>query len=70
MALADTAPPLVTPDPGPRVVVPEALGECRYCHNALYYDSPVVCFPGGAVSHVACEIDQRRSGGRRFPEAV
>lgn len=39
---------------------PQPAGTCKHCGLPLYKDQPLVTFPTGKVSHVACEIDARR----------
>jgi hypothetical protein len=46
---------------------PAYVGDCLYCHLRLYADQPIVKFPDGQISHVACETDARRRGDSYEP---
>lgn len=45
--------------------LPNEVGTCRYCRCKLYEDAPIVHYPDGDLSHVACEADARRRGDPR-----
>jgi hypothetical protein len=46
---------------------PAHIGECLYCQLELYANQPIVLFPDGQISHVACETDARRRGDAHEP---
>lgn len=53
--------------------LPAVLGDCYYCGLTLWDDAPIVKFPDGAISHVACETDARRrasTSDRIWPRAA